>query len=109
MHHNCIDYLLTTRKEKNMKNQLTTNQQKAMNILDDQVITQSDFVDEGGAYVILSDLIEILVGEGWSTKSAEGTIGSLCETKHLDLFERAMDNFPFNPSWARQDTWWLSL
>ena len=66
-----------------MKNQLTENQQNAMNIFDDQIISQSDFAHEGFDWVSLPQLIDLLVGEGWATKSAEGTVGSLLETEHL--------------------------
>mgnify|MGYP003123337189 FL=1 len=67
-----------------MKNQLTENQQNAMNIFDDQVISVSDF--DGFDWVTLPQLINVLVSEGWTTKSAEGTVGSLFETNHLNKF-----------------------
>jgi hypothetical protein len=86
-----------------MKNQLTNNQLKALNIFDDQIVTQSDF--DGGDYVFINELIDILVGEGWTTKSAEGTVGSLCETSHLNLFERGGDAF----SYSSKDLFWLSV
>tara|TARA_R100000935_G_C2697736_1_gene109042 strand:+ start:241 stop:483 length:243 start_codon:yes stop_codon:yes gene_type:complete len=66
-----------------MKNQLTANQQNAMNIFDDQIVSCSDWADEGWDRVFINQLIDTLVGEGWTTKSAEGTVGSLCETEHL--------------------------
>ena len=65
-----------------MKNQLTENQQNAMNIFEDQIISHSDF--EGFDWVTLPQLINILVSEDWDIKSAEGTVGSLLETEHLD-------------------------
>jgi hypothetical protein len=88
-----------------MKNQLTTNQQKAMNIFDDQIVAQSDFIDEQGDWVLIGDLVDILVNEGWSRKSAEGTVGSLCETPHLSLFEKGNEPFSF----CSKDLFWLSL
>jgi len=66
-----------------MKNQLTANQQKAMNIFDDVIITHSDWAEEGWDRVYITWLVDALVNNGWSTKSAEGTVGSLCETEHL--------------------------
>jgi|8_EtaG_2_1085327.scaffolds.fasta_scaffold26175_2 hypothetical protein len=66
-----------------MKNQLTTNQQNAMNIFDDVIITNSDWAEEGWDRVYISRLVDTLVDNGWSNKSAEGTVGSLCETEHL--------------------------
>ena len=68
-----------------MKNQLTENQQNAMNIFDDQIISFSDF--EGFDWVTLPQLINILVSEDWDIKSAEGTVGSLLETEHLDRID----------------------
>tara|TARA_R100000781_G_scaffold80720_1_gene49812 strand:- start:79 stop:390 length:312 start_codon:yes stop_codon:yes gene_type:complete len=103
VHHSCIDYLLTKERRKIMKNQLTNNQQKAINIFDDQIVAQSDF--DGGDYVFINELIDILVNEGWAPKSAEGTIGSLCETSHLSLFEKGGDPF----SYSSKDLFWLSV
>jgi len=88
-----------------MKNQLTTNQQKAMNIFDDQIITHSDFIDEQGDWVFIGELVDILVNEGWSRKSAEGTVGSLCETPHLTLCDEGGDPF----SCSSKDLFWLSV
>tara|TARA_R110001606_G_scaffold371036_1_gene527710 strand:- start:329 stop:568 length:240 start_codon:yes stop_codon:yes gene_type:complete len=72
-----------------MKNQLTENQQNAMNIFDDQVISVSDF--DGFDWVTLPQLINILVSEDWDIKSAEGTVGSLLATDHLNLITNMGD------------------
>ena len=61
-----------------MKN-LTTNQQKALNVFDQRFIQTSDWADEGWARVSTKQLIDALVNFGWNVKSAQGTIGSLCE------------------------------
>ncbi len=61
-----------------MKN-LTNNQKKAMNLFDARYIQMSDWADEGWARVQIKSLIATLVDGGWDEKSAQGTIGSLCE------------------------------
>ena len=83
-----------------MKNQLTENQQQALNVFDQEIIEHSDYTAEGNRvdYVFLRDLIDLLVKHGWTTKSAEGTVGSLTDTPYLQ----------FNDTYEGEDGYWLS-
>ena len=62
--------------------ELTKNQQKAVKLLNNHV-ESGDFWEEAETpeqatdYIWMPEAIELLAKNGWSIKSAEGTIGSL--------------------------------
>ena len=67
---------------------LTNNQEKAMKIFEREFINNSDFTGENpenpSECVFIYELLDELVAEGWTIKSAEGTVGSLCETGYME-------------------------
>ena len=68
---------------------LTDNQEKAMKIFEREFINNSDFTGENPEnpmeYVFINELIDELVAEGWTTKAAEGTVGSLRESEYMEI------------------------
>jgi|10_taG_2_1085330.scaffolds.fasta_scaffold01919_2 SAM-dependent MidA family methyltransferase len=89
-------------KGEKVKN-LTDNQKKAMDIFYTEFIETSDFTGEDPEnpveYVFINELIDALVDKGWTVKAAEGTVGSLCETKFMEL---AIEKGPFG---HKEDLW----
>ena len=67
-----------------MTNKLTNNQKEAVKLLNNHV-ESGDFWEEAETpeqatnYIWMDEAIELLVKNGWSRKSAEGTIGSLMD------------------------------
>lgn len=62
-------------------------QNKALDIFIAEIISQSDFLEEGGDYVYLHELIEILEDRGWNPIFARNAVINLIGTKYLNLFE----------------------
>ena len=92
--------MVALNKEKTMTN-LTTNQQKAINVFQNEIPDCSDF--DWGDYVFLPELIELLVEQGWDAKSAEGTVGSLTKTSLLNLYEEAEATNDFQETWVLEN------
>ena len=69
------------KKEKKM-GKLTNNQQEAVKLFNNHVEVgdfwaEAETPEEATNYIWMDEAIELLVKNGWSRKSAEGTIGSL--------------------------------
>ena len=62
-------------------------QNKALDIFLSEIIAQSDFLEEGGDYVYLHELIQILEDRGWNPIFARNAVLNLIGTPHLNLFE----------------------
>jgi len=62
-------------------------QNKALDIFLSEIIAQSDFLEEGGDYVYLHELIQILEGRGWNPIFAKNAVLNLIGTPYLNLFE----------------------
>ncbi len=64
----------------------TKNEREALHLVNQSIFDNGwswedspEFGDEHWEWVTLPQMIELLVSEGWSTKSAEGTIGSIVD------------------------------
>jgi hypothetical protein len=69
------------KKEKKM-GKLTNNQQEAVKLFNNHVEVgdfweEAETPEEATDYIWMGEAIQLLVKNGWSIKSAEGTIGSL--------------------------------
>ena len=66
---------------------LTSNQTAALAVFHNYIENESDF--DWGDYFWMDEMLELLVDNGWERKGAEGTIGSLLESRDggLQTFE----------------------
>ena len=60
---------------------------KALDIFLSEIISQSDFLEEGGEYVYLHELMQILEDRGWNPIFAKNAVFNLIGTPFLNLFE----------------------
>jgi|5_EtaG_2_1085323.scaffolds.fasta_scaffold21347_3 hypothetical protein len=87
MYYVYVDSKLNNKKGAKMVNiSYTENEKKALHLVNQSIFdngwsweSEPEFGDEHWEWVTLPQMIELLVSEGWSTKSAEGTIGSIVD------------------------------
>jgi len=82
-----VETIIKNKKEKKVvKTSYTENEKKALHLVNESIFDNGwswesgpEFGNEHWENVTLLGMIELLVSEGWSTKSAEGTIGSIVD------------------------------
>ena len=90
----------------------TENQTKAIKHLNEYVESgdfwcEAETPEEATNYAWMSDILEILLANGWTQKTAEGTIGSLFEKKIIWDYEmmRGIDTPTGNDQMLHIVTW----